>query len=193
MANKWRDAWTKQRVIPSGRSHRMMKDYMRLYEKEGEKPAMLRGVHPGQRDNETRRFDRRIGYQYGKSKEEGRKKSREEWDSRQYEGPGFVKDGVRRSFDDSYEKSEHEDIGPYSADEGEITYGSGFTDEERKNLPKTITHYSPEATKVRGEHTRKEAELSGPKKDIERILRNRKKRRLMAQKIKIGLLEKRGL
>ena len=185
--NKWRDAWTKQRVIPSGRSLRMMKNYMKLYEREGEKPSMLSGVHPEQRDHDTRRFDRRIGYQYSKSKEEGRKKEREEWDSRQYEGPR------RRSFDDSYEKSEHEDIGPYSADEGEITYGSGFTDEERKNLPKTIIHYTPEATKVRNIHTRKGADLSGPKAELERILEDRKKRRLASQAVKIGLLEKRGL
>ena len=191
--NKWRDAHTGKRVVPSGHSLRMKKGpYWKEFRRSGEKPAMLSGVHPGQSDKEIVAFESSgkgspIGHTYRKHYEKGRKHGSESWHSRQRVTPR------ERSFSDTHRKSDHEDIGPYSKNVSPITYtkAGGFTDKERKELPKTVTTYEPEAVKVRGESTRKKEYLKGP--DIKGILKKRKKRRLAAQKVKVGLLEKRGL
>ena len=190
---KWRDAYTGSRVVPSGHSLRLIKEpYRKEFRRRGEKPEMLSGVHPGQSDKEIARFSRAgsLGHTYNNDKEEGRKKTSEEWHSRQNEGKGFGKDRVNRSYYDTHDKRTYEDIGPYEKNVVPITYGGSS-----KNKPKntTVTTYEPEGVKIRGESTSEKKYIKGSKKDVDKILKNRKKKRLASQKVKIGLLEKRGL
>ena len=191
---KWRDAHTGSRVVPSGHSLRLKKKpYRKEFRRSSEKPEVLSGVHPGQTDKEMARFSRAgsLGHTYNKDKEEGRKHTSEEWHSRQNEGPGFGKGNVRRSYWDTHDKTTYEDIGPYSKNVSSITYGGV----PNKNTPKnsTVTSYEPEGVKVRSKSTEEKKSLRGPKKEIDKILKNRKKRRLASQAVKVGLLEKRGL
>ena len=191
---KWRDAHTGSRVVPSGHSLRLKKGpYRKEFRRSGEKPEVLSGVHPGQTDKEMARFSRAgsLGHTYNKDKEKGRKHTSEEWHSRQNEGPGFRKGNVRRSYWDTHDKTTYEDIGPYSKNVSPVTYGGV----PNKNTPKnkTVTSYEPEGVKVRSKSTEEKKSLRGPKKEIDKILKNRKKRRLASQAVKVGLLEKRGL
>ena len=190
---KWRDAYTGSRVVPSGHSLRLKKGpYRKEFRRSSEKPEVLSGVHPGQTDKEMARFSRAgsLGHTYNKDKEEGRKHTSEEWHSRQNEGKGFGKGRVNRSYSDTHDKTTYEDVGSYKKNVSPITYG-GSSKNKPKN--KTVTSYEPEGVKVRSKSTEEKKSLSGPKKDIDKILKNRKKRRLASQKVKIGLLEKRGL
>ena len=191
---KWRDAHTGSRVVPSGHSLRLKKKpYRKEFRRSSEKPEVLSGVHPGQTDKEMARFSRAgsLGHTYNKDKEEGRKHTSEEWHSRQNEGKGFGKGRVNRSYWDTHDKTTYEDIGPYSKNVSPITYGGVPNENTPKNT--TVTSYEPEGVKVRSKSTSEKKYLKGSKKDVDKILKNRKKRRLASQAVKIGLLEKRGL
>ena len=191
---KWRDAHTGSRVVPSGHSLRLKKKpYRKEFRRSSEKPEVLSGVHPGQTDKEMARFSRAgsLGHTYNKDKEQGRKHTSEEWHSRQNEGPGFRKGNVRRSYWDTHDKTTYEDVGSYKKNVSPITYG-GVSD---KNTPKnkTVTSYEPEGVKVRSKSTEEKKSLSGPKKDIDKILKNRKKKRLASQKDKSDKLSYKSL
>ena len=178
-----------RKVYPRGRSMRMMKDYDKTYYKYGDKRDIA--SHWQESSPESIQQDEdRINilrhpewfgegsiYAVDKSGHKGRSSYSDEWDTR------LQMDGIdnERGYVDRRGKTRWKDIGPYTGHVGEITYGAGYTDEERRKLPKTIKHFSPEATWVSDEFTEESKFTRGP-------FKNEKQR----QKL-IGLLEKQGL
>ena len=189
MAMDWVDKYGRKSFPPHGRRMRMKKDYDETWYRPGAKRDISN--HPLssspasiQEDFDQVRMVRHpewFGegsiYSVDKHGSKGRKSYHDLYDTR------IQRDGIdnERGYTEHKEKQRHEDIGPYLPSVGSITYGAGYTDEERKKLPKFITHWAPEATKVSSESTTEK-----------KYTRGKFKHEKQRQKL-IGLLEKQGL
>ena len=189
MAMDWVDKYGRKSFPPHGRRMRMKKDYDETFYRPGAKRDISN--HPLssspasiQEDFDQVRMVRHpewFGegsiYSVDKHGSKGRKSYHDLYDTR------IQRDGIdnERGYTEHKEKQRHEDIGPYLPSVGSITYGAGYTDEERKKLPKFITHWAPEATKVSSESTTEK-----------KYTRGKFKHEKQRQKL-IGLLEKQGL
>ena len=189
MAMDWVDKYGRKSFPPHGRRMRMKKDYDETWYRPGAKRDISN--HPLssspasiQEDFDQVRMVRHpewFGegsiYSVDKHGRKGRETYSDSHDTR------LQMDGIdnERGYTERKSKSRHKGIGPYLPSVGSITYGAGYTDEERKKLPKFITHWAPEATEVSSESTTEK-----------KYTRGKFKHEKQRQKL-IGLLEKQGL
>ena len=171
---KWRDLSTGKKTFrPHGRQFRLEKDYNKEFVKDigkeydfaehplSEHPGAS-GVESKRRDFEHVRMvrspDKGHGSEYGVDmwNQTGRTSVQTSHHTR------IVKDGLNDKegsgkelgYTTHTEKSKHVDYGAYKPSISKISYGKGFTDEQRKSWPKRTIGWSTPAIQVQHEMTR---------------------------------------